>query len=183
MPLMKLACTALERVPLTRPKIIEHLMKKFNQDLVFCRAPEDNDLTSGVYGMPFINLKLYSLFVSLCMYLCTFSLTIELLPFYVNMKLNCNCGSLMMLTLALLVHGWLSIKCFLPNFIFFFQIVSLNGLVILFLDSTFTSWFKVEPCCANDWCMFYKSGTCVIVSTFMLCVLFECIYVYALSII
>lgn len=49
MPLMKLACTALERVPLTRPKIIEHLMKKFNQDLVFCRAPEDNDLTSGVY--------------------------------------------------------------------------------------------------------------------------------------
>lgn len=49
MPLMKLACTALERVPLTRPKIIEHLMKKFNQDLVFCRAPEDNILTSGVY--------------------------------------------------------------------------------------------------------------------------------------
>ncbi|KDP46358.1 hypothetical protein JCGZ_10198 [Jatropha curcas] len=49
MPLMKLACTALERVPLTRPKIIEHLMKKFNQDLVFCRAPEDNDLTRGVY--------------------------------------------------------------------------------------------------------------------------------------
>ncbi|XP_025014494.2 ATP synthase mitochondrial F1 complex assembly factor 2 [Ricinus communis] len=49
MPLMKLACTALERVPLTRLKIIENLMKKFNQDLVFCRAPEDNDLTSGVY--------------------------------------------------------------------------------------------------------------------------------------
>ncbi|ESR60434.1 ATP synthase mitochondrial f1 complex assembly factor 2 [Citrus sinensis] len=49
MPLMKLACTALERVPLTRPKIIEHLMKKFNQDLVFCRAPADNDLTSGVH--------------------------------------------------------------------------------------------------------------------------------------
>uniref|UniRef100_A0A9I9D9P8 ATP synthase mitochondrial F1 complex assembly factor 2 n=1 Tax=Cucumis melo TaxID=3656 RepID=A0A9I9D9P8_CUCME len=48
MPLMKLACTALERVPLTRPKIIEHLMGKFNRDLVFCRAPED-DLTSGVY--------------------------------------------------------------------------------------------------------------------------------------
>lgn len=51
MPLMKLACTALERVPLTRPKIIEHLVQKFNQDLVFCRAPDDNVLTSGVYGM------------------------------------------------------------------------------------------------------------------------------------
>lgn len=49
MPLMKLACTALERVPVTRPKIIEHLMKKFNQDLVFCRAPDDNDLTSCVH--------------------------------------------------------------------------------------------------------------------------------------
>ncbi|KAJ7970718.1 ATP synthase mitochondrial F1 complex assembly factor 2-like [Quillaja saponaria] len=49
MPLMKLACTAMERVPLTRPKIIEHLMKKFNQDLVFCRAPDDNDLTSNVH--------------------------------------------------------------------------------------------------------------------------------------
>ncbi|OWM71474.1 ATP synthase mitochondrial F1 complex assembly factor 2 [Punica granatum] len=49
MPLMKLACTALERVPLTRPKVIEHLMKKFNQDLVFCRAPDDNDLTSDVH--------------------------------------------------------------------------------------------------------------------------------------
>ncbi|KAJ0112658.1 hypothetical protein Patl1_02906 [Pistacia atlantica] len=49
MPLMKLACTALERVPLTRPKIIDHLMKKFNQDLVFCRAPDDNDLTSVVH--------------------------------------------------------------------------------------------------------------------------------------
>ncbi|KAJ8768090.1 hypothetical protein K2173_021030 [Erythroxylum novogranatense] len=49
MPLMKLACTALERVPLTRQKIIEGLMQKFNQDLVFCRAPDDNDLTSGVY--------------------------------------------------------------------------------------------------------------------------------------
>ncbi|KAB5521009.1 hypothetical protein DKX38_025328 [Salix brachista] len=49
MPLMKLACTALDRVPLTRPKIIEHLMRKFSQDLVFCRAPEDNVLTSGVY--------------------------------------------------------------------------------------------------------------------------------------
>lgn len=49
MPLMKLACTALDRVPLTRPKIIEHLIKKFSQDLVFCRVPEDNVLTSGVY--------------------------------------------------------------------------------------------------------------------------------------
>ncbi|XP_044465392.1 ATP synthase mitochondrial F1 complex assembly factor 2-like [Mangifera indica] len=49
MPLMKLACTALERVPLTRPKIIDHLMKKFDQDLVFCRAPDDNDLTSPVH--------------------------------------------------------------------------------------------------------------------------------------
>ncbi|KAK4417844.1 hypothetical protein Salat_2197100 [Sesamum alatum] len=48
MPLMKLACTALERVPLTRPKIIEHLMKKFHQDLVFCRAPRDNDLTKDL---------------------------------------------------------------------------------------------------------------------------------------
>lgn len=51
MPLMKLACTALERVPLTRPKIIEHLLKKFHQDLVFCRAPGDDDLTIGVLGM------------------------------------------------------------------------------------------------------------------------------------
>ncbi|XP_030953717.1 ATP synthase mitochondrial F1 complex assembly factor 2 [Quercus lobata] len=49
MPLMKLACTALERIPLTRPKVIEHLMKKFNQDLVFCRAPDDNILTRGVH--------------------------------------------------------------------------------------------------------------------------------------
>ena len=55
MPLMKLACTALDRVPLTRPKIIEHLMRKFSQDLVFFRAPEDNVLTSGVYGMLFIH--------------------------------------------------------------------------------------------------------------------------------
>lgn len=51
MPLMQLACTAFERVPVTRPKIIEHLMKKFPQDLVFCRAPGDNVLTSGVLGM------------------------------------------------------------------------------------------------------------------------------------
>ncbi|KAL1812248.1 hypothetical protein ACET3Z_022313 [Daucus carota] len=48
MPIMKLACTALERVPLTRSKIIDHLMQRFPQDLVFCRAPGDNDLTSGV---------------------------------------------------------------------------------------------------------------------------------------
>ncbi|KAL5732089.1 hypothetical protein ACHQM5_004746 [Ranunculus cassubicifolius] len=48
MPLMQLACTALERVPLTRTKIIEDLMKKFNQDLVFCRAPGDHELTKGV---------------------------------------------------------------------------------------------------------------------------------------
>ncbi|KAK7311095.1 hypothetical protein RJT34_08997 [Clitoria ternatea] len=49
MPLMRLACTALERVPLTRTKIVENLMKKFNQDLVFCRAPDDNELTSYVH--------------------------------------------------------------------------------------------------------------------------------------
>ncbi|OIT08058.1 hypothetical protein A4A49_28444 [Nicotiana attenuata] len=48
MPLMKLSCTALERVPLTRQKISDHLMKKFPQDLVVCRATGDNDLTSGV---------------------------------------------------------------------------------------------------------------------------------------
>lgn len=49
MPLMKLACTALERVPLTRPKVIEYLINKFNQDLVFCRAPDDNELTSSIH--------------------------------------------------------------------------------------------------------------------------------------
>ncbi|XP_010441223.1 PREDICTED: ATP synthase mitochondrial F1 complex assembly factor 2-like [Camelina sativa] len=49
MPLMRLACTALERVPLTRSKIIEHLARKLHQDLVFFRAPEDNDLTSDVH--------------------------------------------------------------------------------------------------------------------------------------
>ncbi|KAK1295138.1 hypothetical protein QJS10_CPA16g01168 [Acorus calamus] len=48
MPLMRLTCTALERVPLTRAKIIEQLMKKFHQDLVFCRSPGDNDWTKGV---------------------------------------------------------------------------------------------------------------------------------------
>lgn len=53
---MRLACTALERVPVTRPKIIEQLMKKFNQDLVFCRAPDDNDLTSGVHGMVLVTV-------------------------------------------------------------------------------------------------------------------------------
>lgn len=55
MPIMKLACTALERVPLTRSKIIDHLMQRFPQDLVFCRAPGDNDLTSGVLGMCIFN--------------------------------------------------------------------------------------------------------------------------------
>lgn len=51
MPLMKLACTALERVPLTRPKIIDNLLERFHQDLVFCRAPDDNVLTSGVHEL------------------------------------------------------------------------------------------------------------------------------------
>ncbi|KAI3975549.1 hypothetical protein MKX01_002381 [Papaver californicum] len=45
MPPMELACTALERVPLTRTKIIENLMKRFNQDLVFCRYPGDNNVS------------------------------------------------------------------------------------------------------------------------------------------
>ncbi|KAG8079541.1 hypothetical protein GUJ93_ZPchr0007g3183 [Zizania palustris] len=49
MPLMKLACTALERVPVTRTKVIDNLMKKFHQDLVFCRSPDDNELTIGVH--------------------------------------------------------------------------------------------------------------------------------------
>ncbi|XP_072983241.1 uncharacterized protein [Typha latifolia] len=48
MPLMKLASTAQDRVPLTRVKVIENLMKKFHQDLVFCRSPGDSDLTRGV---------------------------------------------------------------------------------------------------------------------------------------
>jgi len=43
MPLMRLACTAMERVPLTRPKIIQNLMEKFHQDLVFCRSPGNNE--------------------------------------------------------------------------------------------------------------------------------------------
>ncbi|VVB09421.1 unnamed protein product [Arabis nemorensis] len=51
MPLMKLACTALERVPLTRSKIIEHLSRKLHQDLVFFRAPEDDDLTTDVHDV------------------------------------------------------------------------------------------------------------------------------------
>ena len=50
MPMMKLACTALERVPLTRNKVTENLMTKFHQDLVFCRAPGDSELTRRVYG-------------------------------------------------------------------------------------------------------------------------------------
>ncbi|CAH9074298.1 unnamed protein product [Cuscuta europaea] len=49
MPLMRLACTAFERVPLTRSTIIENLMKKFNQDLVFCRAPGDDDFTASIH--------------------------------------------------------------------------------------------------------------------------------------
>ncbi|XP_020579922.1 ATP synthase mitochondrial F1 complex assembly factor 2 isoform X2 [Phalaenopsis equestris] len=48
MPLMKLACTALERVPLTRAQIIQNLIDKFHQDLVFCRSPGDTDLTKGL---------------------------------------------------------------------------------------------------------------------------------------
>ncbi|KAK9052371.1 hypothetical protein SSX86_029000 [Deinandra increscens subsp. villosa] len=51
MPLMQLACTAFERVPLTRAKIIDHLMSRFSQDLVFCRAPDDNVLTKGVHEL------------------------------------------------------------------------------------------------------------------------------------
>uniref|UniRef100_UPI0005CA5251 ATP synthase mitochondrial F1 complex assembly factor 2-like n=1 Tax=Fragaria vesca subsp. vesca TaxID=101020 RepID=UPI0005CA5251 len=49
MPLMKLVCTALERVPITRHKVIEFLINRFNQDLVFCRAPDDNELTSDIH--------------------------------------------------------------------------------------------------------------------------------------
>ncbi|CAH8386124.1 unnamed protein product [Eruca vesicaria subsp. sativa] len=49
MPLMKLVCTALERVLLTRPKIIEHMLRMLHQDLVFFRAPEESDLTSDVH--------------------------------------------------------------------------------------------------------------------------------------
>ncbi|CAA6657061.1 unnamed protein product [Spirodela intermedia] len=45
-----------ERVPLTRAKIIEHLMKKFHQDLVFCRSPGDSDLTRGVLEKQIENL-------------------------------------------------------------------------------------------------------------------------------
>ncbi|KAL8471179.1 hypothetical protein ACS0TY_028128 [Phlomoides rotata] len=48
MPLMKLACTAMERVPVVRPKIIDNLIKKFHHDLVFCRAPTDNGLARGL---------------------------------------------------------------------------------------------------------------------------------------
>lgn len=50
MPLMKLACTALERVPILRQKIIDDLMKKFHQDLVFCRVPKENDITGDLRG-------------------------------------------------------------------------------------------------------------------------------------
>ncbi|KAG0464398.1 hypothetical protein HPP92_020467 [Vanilla planifolia] len=48
MPLMKLACTALERVPLTRITIMENLLNKFHQDLVFCQSPGDTDINKGV---------------------------------------------------------------------------------------------------------------------------------------
>lgn len=68
MPLMKLACTALERVPLTRPTIIEHLMKKFNQDLVFYRASKDNDLTRDVHGTL---LLFFFLILFLIIFACT----------------------------------------------------------------------------------------------------------------
>ncbi|GLJ44101.1 hypothetical protein SUGI_0919710 [Cryptomeria japonica] len=49
MPLMRLSCTALERVPLTRDKIVQKLLNRFHTDLVFCRPPEDNVLTSDVH--------------------------------------------------------------------------------------------------------------------------------------
>lgn len=69
MPLMKLACTALERVPLTRPKVIEYLINKFNQDLVFCRAPDDNELTSGIHGMLLLPRSVSSVLLSLSRFL------------------------------------------------------------------------------------------------------------------
>jgi len=34
-------------------------MKKFNQDLVFCRAPDDNELTSYVHGMVLVYNLIY----------------------------------------------------------------------------------------------------------------------------
>lgn len=70
---MKLACTALERVPVTRPKIIEHLMMKFPQDLVFCRAPGDSVLTTGVLGMC-IYLRIQITLRLLMYFGCPFSL-------------------------------------------------------------------------------------------------------------
>lgn len=51
MPLMKLSCTALERAPLIRERTIENLLRHIHTDLVFCRAPEDNDLTSHVHDL------------------------------------------------------------------------------------------------------------------------------------
>lgn len=51
MPLMKLSCTALERAPLIRERTIENLLRHIHTDLVFCRAPEDSDLTSHVHDL------------------------------------------------------------------------------------------------------------------------------------
>ncbi|KAH9290455.1 hypothetical protein KI387_034572, partial [Taxus chinensis] len=49
MPLMRLSCTVLERVPLTRDKIIQNMLNRFHTDHVFCRPPKDSDLTSDVH--------------------------------------------------------------------------------------------------------------------------------------
>lgn len=51
MPLMRLSCTALDRAPLIREKTIENLLRHIHTDLVFCRAPEDSDLTSHVHDL------------------------------------------------------------------------------------------------------------------------------------
>uniref|UniRef100_A0A0D6R8R0 ATP synthase mitochondrial F1 complex assembly factor 2 n=1 Tax=Araucaria cunninghamii TaxID=56994 RepID=A0A0D6R8R0_ARACU len=51
MPLMRLSCTALERVPLTRDRIIKNLLRCFHTDQVFCRAPADSELTGDVHDM------------------------------------------------------------------------------------------------------------------------------------
>lgn len=70
MPLMKLTCTALERVPLTRATIIGNLLSKFNQDLVFFRSPGDNDVAirilskfSFIFGTLFIVITFPSFFL------------------------------------------------------------------------------------------------------------------------
>lgn len=70
MPLMKLACTALERVPVTRAKIIDNLMRNFHQDLVFCRFPGDSDLTKGVLGK--ISISFYGIYFGWVWYLNAF---------------------------------------------------------------------------------------------------------------